>query len=126
MSNFTHGHRWSQLRIQPSATFRSNLLHLKHHMCNNLAIEKVIHAAHKESSNFHHLRDGVIGQRVHFIVGQLGLFIYGFIFKFKIFFRWYGVLVLYWFDDEELPLLQRCSRHHSSSQCQHNPLANRS
>ncbi|RWW60693.1 hypothetical protein BHE74_00032291 [Ensete ventricosum] len=88
---------------------------LKHHTCSNLAIEKVIDAAYiykngngllfKESSNIHRLRFGVTGQCVHCIVSRLGLFLHGFIVEFKVFFRWYGVLILYWFDDEEPPLL---------------------
>ncbi|RWW06344.1 hypothetical protein GW17_00030338 [Ensete ventricosum] len=87
---------------------------LKHHTCNNLAVEKVIDTTHiyknsdgllfKESSNFHHLQVGVIGECVHCIVGRLGLFLRGFIFKFEVFFKWYGVLILYWFGDEEPPL----------------------
>ncbi|KAJ8477990.1 hypothetical protein OPV22_021717 [Ensete ventricosum] len=89
---------------------------LKHHACSNLAVVKVIGVARiynngdgllsKESSNFHHMQVGVTGQCVHFIVGRLGLFLCGFIFEFEAFFRWYNVLILYWFDDEELPLLQ--------------------
>ncbi|RWV80869.1 hypothetical protein GW17_00057786, partial [Ensete ventricosum] len=87
---------------------------LKHHTCNNLAVEKVISADHiykngdwllfKESSNFLRLRVGVTGQRMHCIVGGLGLFLHGFIFELEVFFRWYGVLILYWFNDKELPL----------------------
>ncbi|RWW49501.1 hypothetical protein BHE74_00044319 [Ensete ventricosum] len=83
-------------------------------MCNNLAVEKVIGAARiykngdgllfKESSNFHRLWVGVTNQRVHCIVGRLGLFLRSFIFEFKVFFRWYNVLILYWFDAEEPPL----------------------
>ncbi|RWW00802.1 hypothetical protein BHE74_00046300 [Ensete ventricosum] len=60
---------------------------LKYHMCSNLTIEEVIGAAHIYkngdgllSSNFHRLRVGVAGQRVHCIVGRLGLFLRGFIF----------------------------------------------
>ncbi|RWW59574.1 hypothetical protein BHE74_00033482, partial [Ensete ventricosum] len=87
---------------------------LKCHTCNNLAIEKAIGAAHiykngdgllfKESSNFHCLQVGVIDQHVHCIVSRLGLFLHGFIFEFEVFFRWYDVVILYWFDDEEPPL----------------------
>ncbi|RWW57218.1 hypothetical protein BHE74_00036011 [Ensete ventricosum] len=41
---------------------------------------------------------------MHCIVGRLGLFLRGFIFEFEVFFRWYSVLILYYFDDEEPPL----------------------
>ncbi|RRT73688.1 hypothetical protein B296_00001233 [Ensete ventricosum] len=88
---------------------------LKCHTCNNLAVENVISVAHlykngdgllfKESSNFHRLRVRVSGQHKHCIVILLGLFLYGFIFEFEVLFRWYGVLILYWFDDEKPPLL---------------------
>ncbi|RRT53951.1 hypothetical protein B296_00000236 [Ensete ventricosum] len=42
--------------------------------------------------------------RVHFVVGRLGLFLHGFIFRFEIFFRWFVVLILYWFNHEKLAL----------------------
>ncbi|RWW01266.1 hypothetical protein GW17_00035711 [Ensete ventricosum] len=42
--------------------------------------------------------------RVHCIVGRLGLFLCGFIFGFKAFFRWFAVLILYWFNHEDLAL----------------------
>ncbi|RZS05413.1 hypothetical protein BHM03_00035926 [Ensete ventricosum] len=38
---------------------------------------------------FHRLQVGVIGQRMHYIVGRVGLFLCGFIFKFEVFFKWY-------------------------------------
>ncbi|RRT35396.1 hypothetical protein B296_00020454 [Ensete ventricosum] len=69
-------------------------------MCSNLAFEKVIGVARiynngdglmfKESSNFHLLWVGVTGQHMHYIVGRLGLFLFGFIFKFEVIFKWYG------------------------------------
>ncbi|RRT34843.1 hypothetical protein B296_00051341, partial [Ensete ventricosum] len=84
---------------------------LKRHTCSNLAVEEVIGATHiykngdglmfKESSNFHRLRVGVAGQRVHCIVDRLGLFLRGFIFEFEAFFRWFAILVLYWFNHKE-------------------------
>ncbi|RWW05074.1 hypothetical protein GW17_00031672 [Ensete ventricosum] len=84
---------------------------LKRHTCSNLAVEEVICATHidengdrllfKKSSNFHRLRVGVAGQRVHCVVGRLGLFLRGFIFGFEAFFRWFAVLILYWFNHEE-------------------------
>ncbi|RRT49928.1 hypothetical protein B296_00004665 [Ensete ventricosum] len=40
-----------------------------------------------KSSNFHRLRIGVAGQCMHYIVGRLGLFLYGFLFGFEAFFR---------------------------------------
>ncbi|RRT67952.1 hypothetical protein B296_00025927 [Ensete ventricosum] len=80
-------------------------------MCNDLAVEEVIYAARidengdqllfKKPSNFYHLRVGVAGQRVHCVVGRLGLFLHGFIFGFEVFFRWFDVLILYWFNHEE-------------------------
>ncbi|RZS11122.1 hypothetical protein BHM03_00042444 [Ensete ventricosum] len=94
------------LYIELVATFD-----LKHYTCSNLVVEEVICAAHiyengdglllKESSNFHCLRVGVAGQRMHWRVGRLGLFLRSFIFEFKVFFRWFGILILYWFDHEE-------------------------
>ncbi|RWW42392.1 hypothetical protein BHE74_00052060, partial [Ensete ventricosum] len=88
------------LYIELVATFD-----LKHHTCNNIAIEKVIGVARiykngdgllfKESSNYQRLRVGVTGQRVHCIVSRLGLFLRDFIFEFEVFFRWYDVLILY-------------------------------
>ncbi|RZS25914.1 hypothetical protein BHM03_00059189 [Ensete ventricosum] len=66
-------------------------------MCNNLTIEEVICAARvnenddgllfQKSSNFHRPRVGVAGHCVHCVVGRLGLFLYGFFFRFKGFFR---------------------------------------
>ncbi|RWV93545.1 hypothetical protein GW17_00043993 [Ensete ventricosum] len=44
---------------------------------------------------------GVIGQRVHCIIDRLGLFLCSFIFKFEVFFRWFDVLILHWFNHEE-------------------------
>ncbi|RWV78003.1 hypothetical protein GW17_00061097, partial [Ensete ventricosum] len=83
-------------------------------MCSNLTVEEVIGATRiykngdellfKESSNFHCLRVGVADQRIHWIVDRLGLFLHDFIFKFKAFFRWFVVLILYWFNHEELTL----------------------
>ncbi|RRT53222.1 hypothetical protein B296_00010320, partial [Ensete ventricosum] len=109
---------------------------LKSHTYNDLVVEEVICAARidengdrllfKKSSNFHRLRVGVAGQRVHCLVGRLGLFLYGFIFGFEAFIRWLAVLILYWFNHEERPFLQQCSWLNGSSQCQHNPLAERS
>ncbi|RRT70407.1 hypothetical protein B296_00027356 [Ensete ventricosum] len=82
-------------------------------MCSDLAVEEVICAARanknsdgllfKKSSNFH-LQVGVADQRVHYVVSRLGLFLHGFIFKFKAFFRWFVVLILYWFNHEESAL----------------------
>ncbi|RRT37718.1 hypothetical protein B296_00031941 [Ensete ventricosum] len=93
---------------------------LKRHTCNNLAVEEVIGAARiykngdgllfKESSNFHRLRVGVTGQRVHYMVGRLGLFLRGFIFEFEVFFKWYGILILYWFDHEEPMVADICRK----------------
>ncbi|RZS03128.1 hypothetical protein BHM03_00033268 [Ensete ventricosum] len=42
--------------------------------------------------------------RMHCVVGQLGLFLHGFIFGFETFFRWFVVLILYWFNHEKLAL----------------------
>ncbi|RWW78231.1 hypothetical protein BHE74_00013551 [Ensete ventricosum] len=65
-------------------------------MCSNLIVGEVICDARidengdgllfKKSSNFHRMRVGVVGQRVHYVVGKLGLFLCGFIFGFKA--RW--------------------------------------
>ncbi|RWW44828.1 hypothetical protein BHE74_00049376 [Ensete ventricosum] len=95
---------------------------LKHHTCSNLVVKEVIYAARidengdqllfKKSSNFHRLWVGVAGQRVHCVVSRLGLFLHGLIFGFEAFFRWFAVLILYWFNHEESALLQRCSRLH--------------
>ncbi|RWV79232.1 hypothetical protein GW17_00059671, partial [Ensete ventricosum] len=62
---------------------------LKLHTCSNLVVEKVIGATRnyknddallfKESSNSHRLRVRVTDQRVHYIIGKLGLFLRGFI-----------------------------------------------
>ncbi|RRT60411.1 hypothetical protein B296_00001105 [Ensete ventricosum] len=38
---------------------------------------------------------------MHCVVGQLGLFLCGFLFGFKVFFRWFAVLILHWFNHEE-------------------------
>ncbi|RWV97279.1 hypothetical protein BHE74_00044320 [Ensete ventricosum] len=74
-------------------------------MCSNLAVKEVLGVAciykngdglmFKKSSNFHRMRVGVSGQRMHCVVGQLGLFLSGFIFRFEAFFRWFTVLILY-------------------------------
>ncbi|RWW12032.1 hypothetical protein GW17_00024319, partial [Ensete ventricosum] len=71
---------------------------LKCQTCNNLTVEEVICAAHvdengdgllfQKSSKFHRLRVGVAGQCVHYVVDRLGLFLQGFFFRFKGFFRW--------------------------------------
>ncbi|RWV91658.1 hypothetical protein GW17_00046045 [Ensete ventricosum] len=42
---------------------------------------------------------------MHCVVGRLGLFLYGFLFGFKAFFRWFVVLILHWFNHEESALL---------------------
>ncbi|RWW68892.1 hypothetical protein BHE74_00023550 [Ensete ventricosum] len=99
----------SDLYVELVATFD-----LKRRTCSNLAAEEVIGAARvykngdgllfKESSNFHRLRVGVVDQRVHCIVGRLGLFLRGFIFEFEAFFRWFVVLILYWFNHEKSAL----------------------
>ncbi|RWW42799.1 hypothetical protein BHE74_00051613 [Ensete ventricosum] len=96
----------SDLYIKLIATFD-----LKHHMCNDLTIEEIIYAAcidengdrlqFKKSSNFHRLQIGVAGQPVHCVVDRLGLFLHGFIFGFNALFRWFNVLILYWFNYEE-------------------------
>ncbi|RWV97392.1 hypothetical protein GW17_00039820 [Ensete ventricosum] len=36
------------------------------------------------------LASQVIGQRMHYIVGRVGLFLCGFIFEFEVFFKWYA------------------------------------
>ncbi|RRT62093.1 hypothetical protein B296_00027925 [Ensete ventricosum] len=41
------------------------------------------------------------GQCVHCVVGRLGLFLYGFYFRFKGFFRCFIFLILRWFNHEE-------------------------
>ncbi|RRT72033.1 hypothetical protein B296_00006698 [Ensete ventricosum] len=79
----------SDLYVKLVATFN-----LKHYMCSNLAVKEVICATRidengdgllfKKSSNFHHLWVGVAGQRVCCVVGQLGLFLCGFIFSFSL------------------------------------------
>ncbi|RZR89242.1 hypothetical protein BHM03_00016934 [Ensete ventricosum] len=38
---------------------------------------------------------------MHCVVGRLGLFLHGFLFGFKAFFRWFAVLILHWFNHEE-------------------------
>ncbi|RZR78570.1 hypothetical protein BHM03_00003973 [Ensete ventricosum] len=38
---------------------------------------------------------------MHLIVGRLGLFLCGFLFRFKAFFRWFSILILHWFNHEE-------------------------
>ncbi|RWW37373.1 hypothetical protein BHE74_00057527, partial [Ensete ventricosum] len=96
----------SDLYVELVATFD-----LKRHTCSDLAIKKVICATRidengdgllfKKSSNFHCLRVGVVGQRVHCVVDRLGLFLHGFIFGFNAFFRWVTVLILYWFNHEK-------------------------
>ncbi|RRT60458.1 hypothetical protein B296_00003210 [Ensete ventricosum] len=42
---------------------------------------------------------------MHYVVGRLGLFLYGFLFGFEAFFRWFIILILHWFNHEELTLL---------------------
>ncbi|RWV78129.1 hypothetical protein GW17_00060952 [Ensete ventricosum] len=42
---------------------------------------------------------------MHCVVGQLGLFLYDFLFEFEAFFRWFIVLILHWFNHEESALL---------------------
>ncbi|RWV79932.1 hypothetical protein GW17_00058868 [Ensete ventricosum] len=42
---------------------------------------------------------------MHCVVGRLGLFLYGFLFEFEAFFRWFVVLILHWFNHEEPTLL---------------------
>ncbi|RZR76185.1 hypothetical protein BHM03_00000813 [Ensete ventricosum] len=42
---------------------------------------------------------------MHCVVGQLGLFLCGFLFGFKAFFRWFIILILHWFNHEEPVLL---------------------
>ncbi|RZR75211.1 hypothetical protein BHM03_00051993 [Ensete ventricosum] len=42
---------------------------------------------------------------MHYVVGRLGLFLYGFLFEFKAFFKWFIVLNLHWFNHEEPALL---------------------
>ncbi|RRT38070.1 hypothetical protein B296_00041340 [Ensete ventricosum] len=84
---------------------------LKRHTCSNLVVEEVIYAARidenddqllfKKSSNFHRLRVRVADQHVHCVICRLGLFLRGIIFGFEAFFRWFNVLNLYWFNDEE-------------------------
>ncbi|RWV88195.1 hypothetical protein GW17_00049741 [Ensete ventricosum] len=41
---------------------------------------------------------------LHCIFGQLGLFLRSFIFEFEVFFRWFDVLILFWYDHEESSL----------------------
>ncbi|RZR73036.1 hypothetical protein BHM03_00019430 [Ensete ventricosum] len=41
---------------------------------------------------------------MHYVVDRLGLFLYGFLFGFKAFFRWFTFLILHWFNHEELAL----------------------
>ncbi|RWW52739.1 hypothetical protein BHE74_00040829 [Ensete ventricosum] len=43
---------------------------------------------------------------MHCVVGRLGLFLYGFLFRFEAFFRWFVVLILHWFNHEEPALLK--------------------
>ncbi|RRT43615.1 hypothetical protein B296_00022060 [Ensete ventricosum] len=77
-------------------------------MCNNLAITRINENGDvllfKKSSNFHRMRVGVASQHVHCVVNRLGLFLRGFIFGFETFFRWFTVLIFYWFNHEELAL----------------------
>ncbi|RWV77311.1 hypothetical protein GW17_00061878 [Ensete ventricosum] len=80
-------------------------------MCSNLTIAEVICAVCvdengdglllQKSSNFHYLRVGVAGQRVHCVVGRLVLFLCGFFFDFEAFFRWFAVLILHRFNHEK-------------------------
>ncbi|RWV97561.1 hypothetical protein GW17_00039641 [Ensete ventricosum] len=98
------------LYVKLVATFN-----LKCQMCSNLTIDEVICTACvdengdglllQKSSNFHRLRVRVASQRVHCIVGRLGLFLHGFLFGFEAFFRWFPVLILHWFNHEEQALL---------------------
>ncbi|RRT67502.1 hypothetical protein B296_00001902 [Ensete ventricosum] len=39
---------------------------------------------------------------MHYVINWLGLFLHGFLFGFKAFFRWFAVLILHWFNHEEL------------------------
>ncbi|RWW48014.1 hypothetical protein BHE74_00045956 [Ensete ventricosum] len=92
---------------------------LKHHTCSNLAVEKVIGATRiyknsdgllfKEFSNFHCLWVGVSGQRMHCIVGRLGLFLHGFIFEFEVLFRWYERTERFGMAGQEVTLVFRTS-----------------
>ncbi|RWW48270.1 hypothetical protein BHE74_00045676, partial [Ensete ventricosum] len=96
----------SYLYVELVATFD-----LKLYTCSNLVVEKVIGVVRiyknndgllfKESSNFHHLWFRVAGQRVHCKVDRLRLFLRGFIFGFEAFFRWFAILILYWFNHDE-------------------------
>ncbi|RWW35223.1 hypothetical protein BHE74_00059873, partial [Ensete ventricosum] len=96
----------NDLYVELVATFN-----LKRHTCSDLVVEEVICAAcidengegllFKKSSNFHRLRVRVAGQRVHCVVDQLDLFLYSFIFGFEAFFRWFAILILYWFNHEK-------------------------
>ncbi|RZS24158.1 hypothetical protein BHM03_00057194 [Ensete ventricosum] len=97
-SSFTRGHgaiedlAVGDLYVELVATFN-----LKRQMCSNLTVEEVIYAAYvdengdgllfQKSSNFHRQWVGVAGQCVHRVVDRLGLFLYGFFFRFKGFFR---------------------------------------
>ncbi|RRT79446.1 hypothetical protein B296_00001589 [Ensete ventricosum] len=94
------------LYVKLVATFN-----LKHYTYSDLIVEEVICATHikenddgllfKKSFNFHLLRVGVAGQGMHCIVDRLGHFLRGFIFRFEAFFRWFAVLILYWFNHEK-------------------------
>ncbi|RRT54792.1 hypothetical protein B296_00028035 [Ensete ventricosum] len=42
---------------------------------------------------------------MHCVVGRLGIFLYGFLFGFEAFFRWFVILILHWFNHEEPALL---------------------
>ncbi|RWW59718.1 hypothetical protein BHE74_00033331 [Ensete ventricosum] len=72
------------------------------------------------------MRIGIAGQCVHCIVGRLGLFLYDFFFRFKGFFKCFIVFILCWFNHEEPALFAVMFRLHSSSQFQHNSLADHS
>ncbi|RWW46026.1 hypothetical protein BHE74_00048071 [Ensete ventricosum] len=51
-----------------------------------------------------HHRVGIAGQYVHCVVGRLGFFLHSFFFRFKGFFRCFIILILRWFNHEELAL----------------------
>ncbi|RWV79844.1 hypothetical protein GW17_00058963, partial [Ensete ventricosum] len=55
-------------------------------------------------SGRNHQRVGIAGQCVLCVVGRLGFSLHGFFFRFKGFFRCFIVLILHWFNHEELAL----------------------
>ncbi|RWW28560.1 hypothetical protein GW17_00006957 [Ensete ventricosum] len=89
----------SWIRAKEITAIRVNL-DVKEVLCDNRIYENGDGLLFKVSSNFHHLWVGVINQRMHCIIGRLGLFLHG-IFEFNVFFRWFNVLILYWFDHKE-------------------------